>query len=554
MEINQKIRFFALENAQKFNGKANPGAVIGKVLAEHPELKQDMKSISKKINEVIAEVNSLTVEKQKEEFEKSEKLEKPVKEEIKGLPPLPNAEKGKVVTRIPPEPSKYSHLGHALSFLINYTYAKMYDGKCIVRFEDTNPEKSSYEFADAILEDIEYIGIKPDVVKFVSDDMPMFYDLAEKLIKRKKAYVCFCSQEVMKEHRENEKECGCRKNSEEKNLSEWKKMISGEYSEGTSTLRLMADMASQNAVMRDPVLFRINKEEHFRQGKKYAAWPMYDFENSVEDSVGGVTHILRSSEFGSMRIELQEFIKESLDLPKQEVIQYGRFNIKGATTQGREIRELISSGKVSGWDDPSLVTLKALKRRGIMPQTFYELMLQMKLSANTGKNIDWSMIESINRSILDPVVNRYFFINDPVEIEVKGAPDQEIRLNLHPDHPEKGFRHYKTKEKFYVSKEDHDKFKGIIRLMDCLNLENGKFHSIEYEKFKGKGNLIIQWLPKQHDLIKVEVRMPDNTRITGLSEPMLKELKTGDIVQFQRFGFCRLDEKGEVYRFWFTNK
>jgi glutamyl-tRNA synthetase len=305
--------------------------------------------------------------------------------------------------------------------------------------------------------------------------------------------------------------------------------------------------------MRDPVLFRINKEEHFRQGKKYSVWPMYDFENSVEDSVGGVTHILRSSEFGSMRIELQEFIKDALDLPKQEVIQYGRFNIKGATTQGREIRELISSGKVSGWDDPSLVTLKALRRRGILPQTFYELMLQMKLSANTGKNIDWSMIESINRSILDPLVNRYFFINDPVELKVKGAPKQDIELKLHPDHPEKGARKYAVHEEFYVSKEDHDKFKGIVRLMDCINIEDGRFHSIEYEKYKGRGNQIIQWLPKQDDLTAVEIRMPDNTLLKGLSEPMIKGLKIGDIVQFQRFGFCRLDEKGDVFKFWFTN-
>ncbi|MCM2325513.1 MAG: glutamate--tRNA ligase [Candidatus Woesearchaeota archaeon] len=557
MDINQKIRFFALENAIKFNGKANPGAVIGKILAEHPDLKADMKGISKQINEIIAKVNAMKLDEQKKEFESSEKIEKPKKEEIIGLPPLPNATIGKVVTRIPPEPSKYSHLGHALSFLINYTYAKMYDGKCIVRFEDTNPDKSSYEFADAIIEDIAYIGIKADVTKFVSDDMPLFYDMAEKLIAKKKAYVCFCAQEKMKELRDAETECECRNHSIEKNQEEWHSVKSGKYESGKATLRLLADMKAMNAVMRDPVIFRINNEEHFRQGNKYHAWPLYDFENSIEDSTGGVTHILRSSEFGSMRIELQEFIKDALGLPKQEVIQYGRFNIKGATTQGREIRELIESGKVSGWDDPSLVTIKALRRRGIVPETFKELMYQMKLSANTAKNIDWSMIESINRQILDPVTDRYFFIEDPVEINVQDAPRQVIELKKQPDNAEHGIRKFDTHEDFYVSKDDHGKFCGVIRLMDCLNFDSKtmKFHSLDHASYKKEGKMIIQWLPKEEKNVKVQVRMPDNSIKEGLAEASISSLKIGDIVQFQRFGFVKLDkiEKDRLV-FWFTNK
>jgi len=443
--MDKKIRYYALENAVKFKGTANAGAVIGKVLADNPKLKKDIKALSKKIQEIVKEVNSMHLTKQVEEFSKikpkKQKKEK-VMEKKKELPPLEKAVPGKVVTRIPPEPSKYNHIGHALSFLINYQYAKKYKGKCIVRFEDTNPEKSAQEYVDAMLDDFKnYLEIKPDKILYVSDELPLLYEMAEKLIKKKKAYVCICDREMISKQRESGDMCLCvQKNDVKTNLQKWKRMLDGKYEEGQAILRLSGDMKSKNYVMRDPVIFRINKTKHYRQKNKYCVWPLYDFENSVLDSLHGITHILRSSEFGSMRIELQNYIKDLLGLKKQVIIQYGRFNIKGATTKGREIRELIKKGKVSGWDDPSLVTLKALRRRGILKETFYELIYEVGLSANTAKNIDWSLISSINRSLLDDKVNRYFFIEDPVKIKIKGAPNLKPELKLHPDHPKRGKR------------------------------------------------------------------------------------------------------------------
>ena len=312
--------------------------------------------------------------------------------------------------------------------------------------------------------------------------------------------------------------------------------------------------------MRDPVIWRINYHPHFRHGDKYCVWPLYDFENSVEDCKYGVTHILRSSEFGTMRTELQNFIKDKIGCKKQTVVQYGRFNIKGATTKGREIRELIKEGKVSGWDDPSLVTLKALNRRGILQETLVELMNQMKISANTGKNIDWTMISSINRSILDPVTNKYFLIIDPVEIDVLQAPKQKIELNLHPDHPKRGSRLFETSSKFYINKEDHDNIRqgDLVRLMDCLNFiyeTKFKFHSLNHEEYRKTGKQIIQWLPVSDNLTNVSVRMPDNNILEGLAEASISKLNIGDIIQFQRFGFCKLDSiKDNKYNFMFTNK
>ncbi|MEM2131460.1 MAG: glutamate--tRNA ligase [Candidatus Woesearchaeota archaeon] len=600
--IQDKIRYFSLENALKFKGKANQGAVIGKILSEQPELKKDLQNLSKEISKIVNEVNSLNLENIEKEFKKYEKENKNFKSESikteskedknlnnkesnnkesnnkekkqktqKTLPELPNAEYGKVITRIPPEPSKYNHIGHALSFLINYMYAKKYNGKCFIRFEDTNPEKATQEFVDAMIEDVVYyLDIKPDKIMFVSDDMPLFYELAEKLININKAYVCFCDREKMQELREKGISCECSENKKEKNLDEWKKMLSGNYDEGQAVLRLKGNMQSLNHVMRDPVLFRINKKEHYRQKNKYNVWPMYDFENSVEDSITGITHILRSNEFGDMRIELQNYIKDLLGLKKQTIIQYGRFNIKGATTKGREIREKINSGDVSGWDDPSLVTLKAMKRRGYVKETFQELVYEVGLSSNTSKNIDWTLIESINRAILDKKVNRYFFVEEPIKIKIKNSPNQELKLKKHPELIEKGFRDFKTKDEFYISKQDFEKFKNgaLIRLMDCLNFKvidkeknDFVFDSLDYETFKKNGKLIIHWLPADEEnlknLIDVEVLMPNHELKKGLAEQEIKNLEKDEIVQFQRFGFCKLDEiKNEInkYIFWFTTR
>ncbi len=562
MELKEIILKYALQNAVKFNGRANPGAIVGKLLKEDSNLKSKIKELSKDIQRTVKDVNKLSLDEQKARLKEiaPEMLEKK-KVEKKGLPELKNAVMGKVVTRIPPEPSKYNHIGHALSFLLNYLYAKKYKGKSVLRFEDTNPTASKQEYVDAMKKDVlEYLNIKPDKVVYVSDDMPKFYKLAEDLIKRNKAYVCFCEREKMRDLRHKGLPCNCRNNPVEKNLEEWKNMLNKKYKEGECVLRLKIDLESGNHVMRDPVIFRIVYEEHYRQKNKYSVWPMYDFENSVEEEFCGITHILRSSEFGKMRIDLQDYIKDLFGFKKQEIIQYGRFNVVGAITQGREIRQLIADKKVIGWDDPRLVTLRALKRRGIVAEMFYELALKVGLS-KTPTNIDWTVISSINRKILDASANRYFFIDDPKEIIIKGAPEMQIKIKLHPEHEERGTRNFKTNEMFYISKKDFKELKQgkLYRLMHAFNLKKQKdcfvFDSKELEKYKKEGERIMHWLPKDEKLVNVEVMMPDAKIVKGLAEPSVKTIKINDVVQFERFGFCKLDsiEKNKLV-FWFTHE
>ncbi len=545
----KETRNLVLQNAVKFNGKANTSAVIGHIISTNPRLKEKIKEISKEVNNIVKEINKLSLEKQIKELKKrAPELLKTKPKEKQGLKELPNAEQGKVITRLAPEPSKYNHIGHALSFLLNYLYAKKYKGKCILRFEDANPEKVTQEFVDAMNEDvIKYLGIKPDKVVYVSDDMKLFYKYAEELIKKNKAYVCFCEQEKLRNLRHKGLECDCRNRTND--IDEWKNMLEGKYKEGECSLRIKGDMKSDNHVMRDSVIFRIVSKPHYSKKNKYRVWPMYDFYNAIEDSIQGITHILRSNEL-MLRGELQNYIKDSLGLKKQTIVEYGRFNVIGAITQGRKIRTLIESGKYIGWDDPRLVTLRALKRRGIIKQTFYELTKEVGLSPSP-TNIDFNLIAKINKRLLDREANRYFFVQKPKKIKIKNAPKIEVKINLHPDFKKRGQRKPKTSDEFYI--EDKIKKNQVYRFMHLFNFKNNEFISKELDN--SLNAKLIHWLPVSDKLIKTEILMPDTKVIKGLAEPDLKKEKINNVVQFERFGFCRLDKiENKKYKFWFTHK
>lgn len=557
----------ALENALKFRGKANPKALLGRVLGRFPEYRKDTKKAMQLIEKVVKRVNALSKDKQTAEmkrlvpdfFEKEMEKRKIRKEERLELPELPNAKKGRVVTRMPPEPSKYNHIGHALTFLINYMYAQKYSGRCVLRFEDVNPEKVKQEYVDAMKKDVlDYLEIKPDKTVYVSDDMDKLYMCAEKIITQGDAFVCSCSRDQMSRNRRQGKGCRCRRNSAEKNMQEWKKMLDGTHKPGECVLRLKIDMKHRNTTMRDPVIFRIDQQPHYKYKNRFRVWPIYDYYTAIEDNWCGVTHVLRSSEF-EMRGELQNHIRSLLNMPNPEIAVYGRFNIKGAVTQGREIREMIEQGKVTGWDDPSLVTLRALKRRGIVRDTYYELAVRAGMSKQH-TNIDWTVISTINRKFLDERANRFYFLENPAEITVEGAPQITSILDLHPAH-RKGGRTLKSKGKFLVEKDDLKKLKvgEMMRLMNCLNfVKEGKekyvFDSESHKEFKEKnGRAIVHWLPADDRNIRVSIRMPDSSFVEGPAEPNITKIKQGEVIQFERYAFARLDNKKQ-WRFWFTHK
>jgi len=546
--LEKTIEKFALANAYEHEGKAQLGPIIGKLIASNAIKTEQIGLIKPRIQKIISVVNRLSLEEQEKKLKEIYPDFFKKKREERGLKELPKAKVGKVVTRIPPEPSKYDHIGHALSFLINYLYAKKYKGKCVLRFEDTNPTTSKKEYVDAIREDVlDYLGIKPNKIVFSSNDLPKMYKYAEQLIKKSKAYVCFCNREYMQRLRHEGKACKCRKTTPKENLTYWKNILNKFYKEGEAVLRLKIDMRADNQVMRDPVIFRISYDPHYLQKRKYCCWPMYDFANALEDEWCGVSHILRSAEFGEMRIELQNYIKKLFEFRQQEIFQYGRFEVAGAITQGREIRRLIEESKITGWDDPSLVTLRALKRRGIVKETYYDLAIKVGLS-KTPTKIDWSLLSSINRSFVDKVANRYFFVPNPVKLEVRNAPKKIVKLKLHPDKPKKGFRKLRINSHFFITKDDAVELKKgqVLRLKDLHKIKILKTKPLVAQFYKDQSldpkTKKIQWVPAKENM-KVEVLMPDAKITKGLAEKTVKKLKVGDIIQFERFAFCKLEKK-----------
>jgi|TARA_B100001971_G_scaffold202585_1_gene216511 glutamyl-tRNA synthetase len=553
--MKELILKYALQNAVKYKGKAHIGAIIGKVLAENPELKKDTKKLSKEIKKIVDEVNSLNLEKQKKELEKYS-FKETVKEKKDIFSVFDIKENEQVVTAFPPEPSKYPHIGHAKAIFLNYELAKKYNGKFILRFEDTNPKLIDKEFYKIHLKNYEWLGIKPDVVDYASDHMEEFYNLAKKMVEKGFAYLCTCSQEKIKKDRFEGKECTCRYLLEEEHLKRFDELFKAK--EGKMVLRLKGYMQHENTTMRDPALLRVINHKHARQGKKYHVWPTYDFQNAAMDGIEEVTHRLRTKEF-ELRNELQKYIQNTLGFKQTKIYEFARFNLEGVESSGRVIRDLIKKKKLIGCDDPSLTTIVALKRRGFLPKAIKNFVLSTGIT-KAESTLTWDDLIVHNKRILDAKANRYFFIHDIKEIKIEKAPEQTVKLKLHPDAKEQ-VREFKVKDKFYIEKDDFKKFKNgrLYRLMDCLNFKKKGpklvFHSLEYKQFKKSGDLIIHWLPKQKDLVKTEVLMPDKKLIKGLAEPLAKKLAENEVIQFIRYGFCCLDKKEKnKLRFWFAHK
>ncbi len=547
----------ALINAYKHNGKANKGSVIGRAIAENQEIKKRLKELMPIIDETIAYVNSLSKEEQlkllKERFPdalEEKKKERTLRDLFKSI--FPDLEDGKVKSCFPPGPEKYPHIGHAKAALMNYLLAKEFKGKFILRFEDTNPRLVKEEFYQIFIEDLEWLGIKPDEIMYASDYLDLFYDFAKKLIQEGHAYVCTCDIETIRKNRANGKACGCRNRSVEENLKLWNEMFNAK--ENKMVLRLKINMQHKNTTMRDPIIFRIIEHEHPRV--KARVWPSYDFQNAVLDGYLGITHRLRSKEF-ELRAELHDYIRKILDLYPTKTYEFARFELQGVETSGRKIRELIAQGKLLGWDDPQLATLRALKRRGFLAESIKEFVISTGLTKSES-TLTWDDLIVINRRLLDPIAKRFFMIKEPVKIKIENAPKRKVTLKMHPK-ADLGLREFECDEFFYIEKQDYETLEEgkLYRLMDNLNFiyKDNKFQYVDddYLTFKNKGHKIMHWLPANDQLINIEIFTPQHETIKAIAEKNIDELKYGDIIQFERFGFCRLDNKSE-WRFIFTHK
>jgi len=563
----------ALLNAVDHEGNAEVGAVVGKSMGESPELRSMAKEVAKAAAKVVARVNSLSTDEQQKLLEdeypdaltardaKKATQKADEKAHSSQFPPLPNATKGKVVLRLPPEPSGYMTIGHAMAGVINAAYRDMYEGELWLRFEDTNPKKVRKDYYQSFRDGYTWVGIRWDHEKNVSSDMEVLYFHARRLIETGAAYACSCPADLVKQLRGEGKGCEHRTRSVEANVAVWDGMLSRKYNEGEWVIRLRGEMDNLDHSLRDPNILRIISAPHPEVGMKYVVWPVYDFEVVVEDKLCGVTHVLRSSEF---HVSLQDRIRELLGFPGVVVEQFSRFNFKGTPVSKRLLRPLVEQKVVTGWDDPRMPTIEGVKRRGIVPEAIRQFTLQVGYG-KTEHTYDWSLLFAVNRKILDPISIRVFFVPDPILLKVRGAPSRNVSIPFHPTSGNLGKRDIAVPSDpdIWVPSGDVSTLKvgDAFRLMDLYNVKLSKTGKVAEAEFVGDERMQelrkVQWVVDDSDKSDVEVLEPselylddetlnpDSLKVRkGFAEAAFADLAQGDIVQFPRYGFVRVDGPG----------
>jgi glutamyl-tRNA synthetase len=557
------VRTAALKNALDHGGKAQLDAVMSKLLGSRPDLRTSIKSLIPDIKAQVSAVNAMQLAEQKQllkELAPDELAEK--KQEQKSLlPPLEGAVMGKVITRFPPEPNGYPHIGHAKAAIIDEEYAKMYGGKLILRFDDTNPLKEKLEYYEAIAEGLEWLGIKPDIVKNTSDDISLLHDYGKKLVKTGGAYVCTCKQEKVHDLRAKGLPCECR-DARIDVLARLERMFAGSYEQNEAIIRFKGDMADPNTAMRDPALFRIIKGDHPKVGSRVSIWPTYDFAAPVEDSLDGVTHAMRTKEY-ELRNALYFAVLDRLGLRKPAMIEFSRLEFEGMPVSKRRIRPLIDSGVIKSWDDPRLPTLSAFKRRGFVPAAIRKFVLSLGLTLAETKP-PFEALEAFNRKIIDPRCMRLYFVRDPVEVHIEGAEAMDVTLKNHPTDSTLGHRNVHVSDRLFIAGDDAQNLKDgdDLRLIELYNIKvagierkNGLVQSVratlgdnEIRQSMPK----VQWIAK-NDIVEFQVMIPkalyageeynpDSLEVAiGGVESFAVALAPGTQVQFVRFGFCRID-------------
>jgi len=505
---------------------------------------------------------------------------------------------GRVHTRFPPEPNGYLHIGHAKSICLNFGIAEKYEGMCNLRFDDTNPLKEGEEFVKAIQEDVKWLGFDwGDRLYFASDYFEQMYEYAIQLIKKGKAFVCDLSPDEIREYRgtltEPGRESPYRDRTVEENLELFERMRNGEFEEGSKTLRAKIDMAHPNLNMRDPVMYRIIKKPHYRQGNKWCIYPTYDWAHCLEDSIELITHSLCTLEFADHRI-LYEWFLEQLGIYKPQQIEFGRLNLKYTVLSKRKLTVLVQKGIVSGWDDPRMPTIAGLRRRGYTPESIRDFVERTGVS-RTDSVVEYSLLEHCIREDLNKRAPRRMVVLEPVKLIIDNYPEDKVEwldAENNPEDPNAGTRKIPFCKELFIERDDFmenppRKFFRLapgkeVRLkhayyVTCTNVvkdENGnikEIHCIYDPESKGgwtkdgrkvKGTL--HWVSARH-CFTAEVRLyehlftkenPDededflqNINPNSLvvlnnckAEPSLEDAKVGDKFQFLRKGYFCVDK------------
>ncbi len=517
-----------------------------------------------------------------------------VREDVK------NGKHKKIVTRFPPEPNGYLHIGHAKAFCLDFGLAEEFDGQCNLRFDDTNPDREDTEYVESIQEDLKWMGFDwGDGLYFASDYFDQLYDYAVELIQQGKAYVCDLSPQEIRDYRGTVTEPGknspYRDRTASENLDLFERMKNGDFPDGACTLRAKADMASPNMNMRDPVMYRIKHTSHHRTGDKWCIYPMYDWAHGQSDAIEQVTHSLCSIEFAEHRPLYDWYIRQLEIFPSQQ-IEFARLNITYTLTSKRMLTQLVERNLVNGWDDPRMPTLSGMRRRGIPPQAIKNFIWRVGMNRrDTTAEID--LFEFYIREHLNKVAPRVMGVIDPLKVVIENYPEDEeetFEAMTNPEDPDAGTRPVPFSRELYIEREDfmEDPPRKFYRLAPGreVRLRAACYITCQEAIKDDDGNIIelrctwdpesrggttpdkrrvrstLHWVSAKHAL-KAEVRLfdrlfmtenpirteegkdftdnlnPDSLEVRPVCyvEPSMKGAEVGSVVQFERLGYFCID-------------
>lgn len=534
--LSSIARRYALINAAEHEGTAQAKSVLSAILGEIPQLRAQAPALRSVVETECEAVNRMSPEAQKKQLESIGSYKRKVyTEEKKGLPELDIGRTG-FVARFAPNPDGALHLGNARPAILNDEYAKKYKGKLILRFDDTDPKIKTPEkrFYKWVREDLKWLKVKIHKEITASKRLNHYYRYAEKLVRDKDAYVCTCEEE-WKRLRDSSKACECRTLKAKEQMKRWRKMLRKKYSEGEAVLRIKTDLEAKNPAVRDwPAMRIVDKPNHPLVKRKHL-WPLYNFASAIDDHIFGVTHIFRGQEHSTNETK-QRFLYNHLGWEYPFVITLGRFSISDLTLSKSQIREGIARKKYTGWDDLRLGTIRALRRRGYTADAIRKIIFDIGPKPND-ITIDLENLSAYNRKAVDPIANRYFFIPNPKRIAIKNMRLKSAKLPLHPGH-KRGWRTFKLSNVFYIDANDFETYNGLeVRLKELCNVRLGG--RVEYIGQENKPIPKIQWVPEKNIIVRLET--PGGT-IKGYAESNLTKARIGDIVQFERVGFARLEK------------
>lgn len=551
------VRKYALQNAVEYDGDGQAGSVLGRLLGERADLRGRARDLKELVESEVAAANQLAASEGVEAARAAlaatnpEALQRQKQQKRVGLKELPEAIRGEVVLRFAPNPNGPLTLGHARGVAINSEYAKMYDGKVVLRFDDTDtkvkpPLPEAYDWIEAQYEWL--AGHPADIIIRASERMPVYLAHAEQMLSGDFGYVCRCTAADFKQLRDAREVCPCRTRSVEENLADWQAMNDGEIAEGGAVVRVKTDLELPNPALRDWPALRIQHTPHPIVGKAHNVWPLLDFQSAIEDHEQGVTHIVRGKDLMDSTRK-QTLLYEHFGWTYPQTLYWGRVKIHefgGFSTSG--MRTAIENSEYSGWDDPRLPTLAALRRRGFDAAALRAFWIDLGL---TQKDISISMqtIESFNSSEIDARCERRSFVRDPRLLSLdasscSGGPGTSISNARHPDGAVEGSRKWELGDgAILIEAADADETGGPLRLKDYADVDIDAGTSVARVESWSRSDrrAIVHWLPQ------IMARKARLTKGIGhdlvVEEGMLEgfELVEGAIVQLERVGFARIE-------------